>query len=191
MVSKTWCFTLNNFTEEDVQNLRKISFSRLVFGRELSKTGTPHLQGYVTLQTPQRLSGMKRLIPRAHFEIARSTEASIKYCKKDGAYEDLTPPARAACGPGGRGGGVSVRSERAVRATSEHVGENSPQPPASIFLLPISGRKFEPTKSILDYLKQEEDVDHVPSLAPECSIFPGTDKCLQSRRYRPETPEIP
>lgn len=59
-------------------------------GKEQGETGTPHLQGFLILQNPQRLSFLKRrLHATAHFENARGTseEASV-YCKKDGDYQE-------------------------------------------------------------------------------------------------------
>lgn len=88
MVSRTWCFTVNNWTEEDFLSIKSLPFSYLIIGKEVSKTGTPHLQGYVTLQSPSRLSGLKKINGRAHWEIARSVEASKRYCKKDHNYHE-------------------------------------------------------------------------------------------------------
>lgn len=43
------CFTLNNYTDEEVESLKlcyPLQFDYLCFGKEVSSTGTPHLQGY-------------------------------------------------------------------------------------------------------------------------------------------------
>jgi len=90
MVSRTWCFTINNYTDEDKILLHQLPFCYLIYGHELSKTGTPHLQGYVTLQSASRLSGLHKRIPRAHWEQARSVEASKRYCMKDGNYRQFS-----------------------------------------------------------------------------------------------------
>jgi len=46
-------------------------------------TGTPHYQGYVEWATRKRLSEIKNLLPRAHWEAARGSRAdNIKYCSK-------------------------------------------------------------------------------------------------------------
>jgi len=48
--SKNWCFTLHNYTEEDIKDIISTcsSISRFtIFSKELGKSGeTPHLQGY-------------------------------------------------------------------------------------------------------------------------------------------------
>lgn len=88
LVSKTWCFTLNNYTaDEEAAVTAWYDLSYCVYGREVSSTGTRHLQGFVTFRKALRLSALKKFSPRAHWEVARSADASIKYCKKDGDYK--------------------------------------------------------------------------------------------------------
>ena len=48
----SYVFTLNNYTLEEEDKIKACSFKSLdylCFGYELSKKGTPHLQGYITL----------------------------------------------------------------------------------------------------------------------------------------------
>lgn len=88
--SKRWCFTLNNYTTEEVDVVDNIAAQYLVYGREVGKKdNTPHLQGYVTFKGPKRLTGVKKLIPRAHWEIAKGTSLeAADYCKKQGDYTE-------------------------------------------------------------------------------------------------------
>lgn len=92
--SKNWCFTLNNYSpeeEEAVQNLKDVKY--LVYGREIGASLTPHLQGTIVFQVPKRLTGVSKLIPRAHLEQCRALWESIQYCKKEGnVYEKGSPP---------------------------------------------------------------------------------------------------
>ena len=87
--AKHWVFTVNNPMEGDVPDEYgdESVFEYIVIGKEKGKDGTPHLQGYCVVRKQKRLTGMKKLFPRAHLEIARGTpkEAS-DYCKKDGLY---------------------------------------------------------------------------------------------------------
>lgn len=92
------CFTLNNYTEEDEEKLRlefdNGNFSYLVFGREVGKSGTPHLQGYVHFKQQKSLKQIKALIGnRAHIEYARATGDKFSmrwlYCMKDGDFEEF------------------------------------------------------------------------------------------------------
>lgn len=67
--------------------MERIETTTMILGFEVGESGTRHIQGYLTLRgNARRLSGMKKLHPRAHWEISRSVAASIKYCQKDGLY---------------------------------------------------------------------------------------------------------
>jgi len=87
--SKRWCFTLNNWTQEEYDAMITTPAVYLVIGKEIGKTGTPHLQGFATFQTMQRMSAMQKISKRAHWETAYgTTEQAAEYCKKDGDYEE-------------------------------------------------------------------------------------------------------
>jgi len=47
---KRWCFTFNNYNQEDYTNLIK-TFTKMnigyIIGEEVGANGTPHLQGYI------------------------------------------------------------------------------------------------------------------------------------------------
>nr|WEY37187.1 replication-associated protein [Circovirus ialtag] len=84
-----WCFTLNNPTEEEKDQIKSIEEAKvkyLIVGCEVGAGGTPHLQGFINLRAKVRLQGLKQLLgPRAHCEKARGTdEDNKKYCSKDG-----------------------------------------------------------------------------------------------------------
>lgn len=81
--SRSWCFTLNNYTEADVQRCRDWESKYIVFGKEIGASGTPHLQGFITWKKPMRLSAVRKLCGRAHWEIARSEDAAANYCMKE------------------------------------------------------------------------------------------------------------
>lgn len=94
--AKHWAFTLNNYTEDDERRIQRASgqVAYLVYGREVSSTGTPHLQGFVSLRKKLRLSQVRTLLGcAAHYEIARDPRHAAEYCKKDGdTYESGEPP---------------------------------------------------------------------------------------------------
>lgn len=85
--SRSYCFTLNNYTEEEYLLASSIECRYLVIGKEVGESGTPHLQGYVFLENPRSLASLKKSMVRAHIEVAKGTplQASI-YCKKDGDF---------------------------------------------------------------------------------------------------------
>lgn len=89
-----WCFTLNNYTEEELGPLRESLTSEAryaVFGQEVGEGGTPHLQGYVAFRKPKRFNAVKKVVcQRAHLEVAKGDEASnFIYCSKDGKFEEF------------------------------------------------------------------------------------------------------
>lgn len=81
MASRRWCFTLNNPERNDFIFPELVRYA--IWQRESGEAGTEHLQGYIELAKPQRLSWLKNVIPRAHFEIARGTRDQARdYCRK-------------------------------------------------------------------------------------------------------------
>lgn len=99
--ARHWCFTINNYTDDHVRNLRTVSeqCEYLVFGREVGEQGTPHLQGFVSFSKRKSLGPTKKLIGNeAHLECAKGSPAQASaYCKKDGDFEEF-----GTC-PGGKG----------------------------------------------------------------------------------------
>lgn len=83
---KFWCFTLNNYTNEEEEFLKLINCEYLVYGKEVGECGTPHLQGYIEFSSNRKLNRLKREISeRAHWERRRGNkEQAAYYCKKDG-----------------------------------------------------------------------------------------------------------
>lgn len=92
--SRDYCFTLNNYTQDQVQYLQDLECVYIVYGKELATTGTPHLQGYVRFKNTKTMSATRKALPGCHIEIKKGTPAqAIDYCKKDGdVYERGEPP---------------------------------------------------------------------------------------------------
>jgi len=67
MGDKTWCFTLNNYVEDDVKLFESIECNYISCGREVGEKGTPHLQGCITFATSKRLKALKKISPRANW----------------------------------------------------------------------------------------------------------------------------
>lgn len=82
--SKRWCFTVNNYNDEDIELFQSLDCRYIIYGKEVGEQGTPHLQGFVVFTTNKRLTGMKKIHPTAHWEVAiGTTEQSIVYCSKE------------------------------------------------------------------------------------------------------------
>lgn len=92
--SRYWCFTTNNYTDEDLNQLNDIGNSEdvryLVYGKELSTLLTPHLQGFVIFNKPQRFNGALLKLPNGSHLEQRSknstNQQAADYCKKDDDY---------------------------------------------------------------------------------------------------------
>lgn len=82
----SWTFTLNNYVDSDEKLFQDIECTYIVYGREIGKSGTPHLQGFVRFKYGKRFAGMQKLHPRAHWEPAKDIEAATNYCMKDKDY---------------------------------------------------------------------------------------------------------
>ncbi len=87
-MSKHWCLTINNPVEADVPDWTTMSYC--ILGKEVGLNGTKHLQGYCCFINRKRLSGAKKVWPRAHLEIKiGSVHEAITYCKKDGNFKEM------------------------------------------------------------------------------------------------------
>lgn len=89
--SRNYVFTLNNYDEDDEDNVFALTVERdfryVVCGKEVGESGTPHLQGLVCFTQPKSLNQMQALLPGGHFEVKRGTfKQASEYCKKDGNY---------------------------------------------------------------------------------------------------------
>nr|WAE43197.1 MAG: replication associated protein [Cressdnaviricota sp.] len=91
--SKRWCFTLNNPTDLECEVVCSIGASDecvyLICADEVGECGTPHLQGYVVFNRNFRFKKVTKLLPRAHFLVAKGSSADNKaYCSKSGNAEE-------------------------------------------------------------------------------------------------------
>lgn len=86
--SEVYCFTLNNFIEDDLEKLLTLDAQYVIAGKELApETGTPHLQGYISFHTKKSLKQVKEIYPRAHWEIAKGDSLeNYAYCSKGGDF---------------------------------------------------------------------------------------------------------
>lgn len=89
--AKHWCFTLNNYTDNDIERITNNAYlvDYIIFGREVGQSGTPHLQGFVSFPNRVRLNNCVETIGQAHFTVARSVDHAIQYCKKDGDFTEI------------------------------------------------------------------------------------------------------
>lgn len=90
--SKRWCFTLNNYSEQDyldIINMSKIHSSKYIIGKEIGEDKkTPHLQGYIEFNKKTRpLTEHKICGCRIHWEKSKGTaEDNYFYCSKENKF---------------------------------------------------------------------------------------------------------
>jgi len=76
--AKRWCFTLNNYTDEDISSIVPIineKCEKALIAKEVGESGTPHLQGFLKLkikERPMTIFNNKRI----HWEAAKGNDAS-------------------------------------------------------------------------------------------------------------------
>ena len=89
-----YTFTINNWCTLNIDHLRTVECSYIVWGKEIGETGTPHLQGFVRFVNAKSFAACKNLLScGAHIEAAHHPRQAIIYCKKDGEFEEHgTPP---------------------------------------------------------------------------------------------------
>lgn len=85
---KTWCYTLNNYTESDILQFKSLTCNRHRCCKEIGENGTPHLQGLITFKRSYNLKSLKKLNPKVHWEPAKTTDAE-NYCTKGEIIIDI------------------------------------------------------------------------------------------------------
>lgn len=78
--ARCWFLTINNYSKEDIENLK--GFDKYVFQEEKGTKGTVHIQGMIYNKNPIKFSTMKNRFPKAHIEVTRSLKHAIQYCSK-------------------------------------------------------------------------------------------------------------
>ena len=89
---RSFAWTLNNYTNEDICYLNEYSylFNYLVYGKEVGKNGTPHLQGYCYFKNAKSFTAAKAALPgQPHIEVCHhSPQQNADYCKKGDDFKE-------------------------------------------------------------------------------------------------------
>ncbi len=85
---KNYCFTINNYTSEDLadlENFKNLYLQYLEFSFETGESGTPHIQGFFILKKESSMKSIKQCgLPRAHLSVMRGSILENKdYCSKE------------------------------------------------------------------------------------------------------------
>lgn len=91
--SNGFCFTLNNYSDSDLERCHNISVNPLVrymvVGKEVGESGTPHLQGYIYFHSRIVFDTVRKLLPPCHIIVAKGdAQSNFEYCSKDGEFEE-------------------------------------------------------------------------------------------------------
>lgn len=89
--AKNWCFTLNNYTELEMNIMDPIlkEYCDVAFYSKEhgANTGTPHLQGFLRFKTKRRPKSVFNQVDRIHFIKAKgSLEDNMAYCSKEAEF---------------------------------------------------------------------------------------------------------
>lgn len=94
--AKRWLLTINNYTEDDLEQLKSLGTKFIVIAKETAPTtGTPHVHALAIFSGNKRFPTLKRAVPRADLEIVHGTfMQAYKYVTKDGEiyYENGEKP---------------------------------------------------------------------------------------------------
>lgn len=83
--SKSYVFTINNYTEECVAAVKAVPCVRIICGKEVGECGTPHLQGAIVFAKAMRMKAASQILGgRASMKVMKGRWADQTYCAKDG-----------------------------------------------------------------------------------------------------------
>lgn len=95
MRSRSYCFTKNNYTDEDIEAYSKLADKcrYLIFSQEVAPdTGTPHLQGYIVFKTQRTFASVKKFLPgNPHIEEAKGNSLQNEQYVRKTRDVDETP----------------------------------------------------------------------------------------------------
>lgn len=81
--SRAFVFTINNWTEEDIDAVKALQCDYCIAGAEIGANGTPHLQGFVYFKNPRSFKSVSKQLPRAYIAIAKgNAKQNYEYCSK-------------------------------------------------------------------------------------------------------------
>lgn len=87
---RNYCFTLNNFNQDEIERIKGLKCETLVFQGEIGEeNNTPHLQGFIRFTSQRYFNSVKNLIRRWHVEPCRENmSVAIEYCQKRETWDE-------------------------------------------------------------------------------------------------------
>lgn len=172
--SRAYCFTLNNFGSEDETMFQALDVTYMIYGREIGESGTPHLQGYVYFPCQRHFNAVKKIHPKAHWEIAKGNhDQNRDYCGKQGDFVEtgLLPMTQKRKG--------EANTERWEQAKKSAIEGRLDDIPADIFV-----QYYRTVKEIKkDYMAKPDDLEELDNY-----WICGPPGCGKSRSARERYP---
>ena len=82
------CFTLNNYFDQQYQEILNLTCGYVIVGREVGESGTPHIQGYIEFPNAVHFNSLRKKLFNSHIEKRSGTALQASdYCKKEGTFE--------------------------------------------------------------------------------------------------------
>lgn len=103
VVHKSWALTVNNWTPQQLENMKLWEVTRAVFAEEVGDTGTPHLQCCITFKAAKRWAAVRKLCAVGHWSVVINLESAWDYCFKDGNVTHVVDNRAAATGTSQQG----------------------------------------------------------------------------------------
>lgn len=153
--TRSYCYTLNNYTDEDILSLSTVDCRYHIYGKEVGECGTPHLQGFIYFHNAKSFNTVRRLHDRWHIEATRgTTQQAIEYCKKEGDWYEYGEEPISQKRKG------EMEKERWVRARTLAMENKLEEIDADIFI-----RQYGNLRKIQkDYMPDVEDNDDVTGI---------------------------
>lgn len=182
--AKRYCFTLNNYTQDEFQNICdsiETHGSYGIVGKELGDSGTPHLQGFVIFRDWYVFGDAKnRLNPRCHVEVANGTPRQNRaYCSKGGEVREFgqCPASGSSSGRGESRDELARKFTRAMESGHDGMGQFADECPGTFI--------FSGSTMLRNYQSLRRPIDR-PSINVRWFYGkPGTGK---SRKAHEEMP---
>lgn len=76
-----WCYTWNNYTEKDIEQLKLLKVMMHRCCKEVGEKGTKHLQGAILFKRGYRFSQLKKLFPKVRWDGTKTGDPE-NYCIK-------------------------------------------------------------------------------------------------------------